>query len=125
MRLPDFILANVEPILAEWESFARSIWPNDASADPAELRDEAEDILRATAVDMKSHQTATQQADKSKGVSRQWDESGDLTRASSSHGTGRVASGFECGRWSLNTGLFAQACFDCGARADQHQTCGT
>ena len=54
MRLADFILANVEPILAEWESFARSIWPNGATADPAEMRDEAEDILRATAVDMQS-----------------------------------------------------------------------
>ena len=95
MRLPDFILANVEPILAEWESFARDIWPNGATAEPAELRDEAEDLLRATAMDMRSHQTATQQADKSKGVSRQWDESGELTLASSSHGTGRVASGFE------------------------------
>ena len=95
MRLADFILANVEPILAEWESFARGIWPNGASADPAEMRDEAEDILRATAVDMQSHQTAAQQAEKSKGESRQWDESGDLTRASASHGTGRVASGFD------------------------------
>ena len=28
MRLTDFIDANVEPILAEWEVFARSIWPN-------------------------------------------------------------------------------------------------
>ena len=95
MRLADFILANVEPILVEWESFARGIWPNGATADPAELRDDAEDILRATAVDMQSHQTAAQQAEKSKGASRQWDESGDLTRASSSHGAGRVASGFD------------------------------
>jgi hypothetical protein len=28
MRLADSILNNVEPILAEWESFARSIWPS-------------------------------------------------------------------------------------------------
>ena len=42
MRLADFILANVEPILVEWESFARSIWPSGATADPAEVRDEAE-----------------------------------------------------------------------------------
>ena len=27
MRLADFILANIEPILVEWEAFARSIWP--------------------------------------------------------------------------------------------------
>ena len=95
MRLPDFILSNVEPILAEWESFARGIWPNGATADAAEMRDEAEDILRATALDMQSHQTAAQQAEKSKGANGQWDESGDLTRASSSHGAGRVGSGFD------------------------------
>jgi signal transduction histidine kinase len=94
VRLADFILANVEPILAEWESFARSIWPNGATAEPAEMRDEAEDILRATAVDMQSEQTAAQQADKSKGASRPRDEGGGLTRASSAHGTGRAASGF-------------------------------
>ena len=38
MRLADFILANVEPILAEWESFARGIWPEGATASPAEVR---------------------------------------------------------------------------------------
>lgn len=52
VRLADFILANVEPILGEWESFARGIWPKGATAGPAELRDDAEDILRATAADM-------------------------------------------------------------------------
>ena len=95
VRLSDFILANVEPILAEWESFARGIWPKGAAADPAELRDEAEDILRATAVDMRSDQTAPQQAEKSKGGIRQAGDGGDLTRASSSHGRGRVVSGLE------------------------------
>ena len=95
MRLADFILANVEPILVEWESFARGIWPKGAQADPVEVRDEAEDILRATAVDMQSSQTDAEQAEKSKGARRLWDERGDLTRASSSHGTGRVASGFD------------------------------
>jgi signal transduction histidine kinase/CheY-like chemotaxis protein len=94
MRLADFILANVEPILAEWEAFARSIWPDAAAADPAELRDEAEDILRATVFDMQSAQTSAQQAEKSKGTSPP-DERGDLTVASSAHGAGRVASGFD------------------------------
>jgi hypothetical protein len=69
-----FILANAEPILAEWESFAGGIWPKGATADPAEMRDDAEDTLRATAADMQSHQTAAQQGEKSKGASRQWDE---------------------------------------------------
>ena len=95
VRLADFILANVEPILVAWESFARSIWPSGATADPAEVRDEAEDILRATAVDMLSDQTGAQQAEKSKGASPPWDEGVGLTRASSTHGSDRVASGFE------------------------------
>jgi hypothetical protein len=64
VRLPDFILANVEPILVEWESFARSIWPKEATAEPAELRDEAEDILRATVEDMRSVQTSPHRIDK-------------------------------------------------------------
>jgi signal transduction histidine kinase len=95
VRLAGFILANVEPILVEWESFARGIWPSGATADPAELRDEAEDILLATAADMQSDQTGAQQTQKSKRASRASDEDGALTSASSAHGSGRVASGFE------------------------------
>ena len=66
MRLADFILGNIEPILAEWEAFARSV-PLGAQMDKLALRDHAQDILRATAWDMKSAQTAVQQSDKSKG----------------------------------------------------------
>ncbi len=94
MQLADFMLANVEPILAEWEVFARSIWPNEATAHPGEVRDEAEDILRATALDMQSGQTSEQQAEKSKG-GRRGNEDVALTRASSAHGSGRMASGFD------------------------------
>ncbi len=95
MRLADFILANVEPILVEWESFARDVWPEGATAEPEELRNEAGDILRAAAVDMQSAQTGPQQAEKSKGRSGQDGDGDDLTRASASHGRGRVVSGFE------------------------------
>ncbi len=100
VRLADFILANVEPILAEWESFARSIWPHGATADPAEVRDEAEDILRATAVDMQSDQTAAQQAEKSKGASRPWDEGDglDARLVSPRDGPGGVGLRFVGGR---------------------------
>mgnify|MGYP006144153773 CR=1 FL=1 len=38
MRLADFILRNMEPILVEWEAFARDLWPN-PHRDPAELRE--------------------------------------------------------------------------------------
>ena len=95
MRLADFILANVEPILVEWESFARGIWPSGATADPAALRDHAEEILRETAADMQSEQTETQRAAKSKGEGKPSDDHAELTRASATHGSGRVASGFD------------------------------
>src|SRR5687767_11252893 len=95
MRLADFILANVEPILVEWESFARDTWPKGAAADPAELRNEAGGILRATAVDMQSEQTGQEQAEKSRGKSRHDGNGNELSRASASHGRGRVVSGFE------------------------------
>ena len=95
MRLADFILTNVEPILAEWELFARGIWPKGVTADPAELRNEAGDILNATAVDMQSDQTTAQQAEKSKGLSLRDSPRDGLRRASSSHGTGRAVSGFD------------------------------
>src|SRR5688572_17802996 len=64
MRLADFILQNIEPILVEWEAFARSIWPGEA-ADPATLRDHAEEILRATAADMMAAQTGGERSAKS------------------------------------------------------------
>jgi signal transduction histidine kinase len=96
MRLAEFILANVEPILAEWEAFARRVWPDAASAtDPAELRDHAEDILRAAARDMASAQTATQRSDKSKGDRSAGEPGARLNGASEVHAVGRVGSGFD------------------------------
>ncbi len=56
MRLADFILANTETILTEWEIFARSIWPGPA-ANALVLRDHAADMLTAVAWDMKESQT--------------------------------------------------------------------
>src|SRR3954464_11265969 len=94
MRLADFILENVEPSLVEWEAFARSVWPG-AERDPRELRDHAADILRATAWDMKSAQSATQQSDKSKGEGDAGATSARIDGASDVHAIGRVRSGFD------------------------------
>jgi signal transduction histidine kinase len=95
MRLADFISANVEPILREWDAFARSIWPTEVPVDPAELRDDAASILRSTVSDMQSEQTGAQQAAKSKGADGAGNKRSGIERASSSHGSGRVASGFD------------------------------
>jgi signal transduction histidine kinase len=94
MRLADFILGNIEPILKEWEAFARSVWPG-AQVDPLTLRDHARDILRATAWDMKSAQTATQQSDKSKGDGAAGTGITSVDGASDLHAAGRVRSGFD------------------------------
>ena len=94
MRLADFILSNVEPILAEWEAFARSIWPG-AATDPATLRDDAEDMLRAAAADMQSAQTAAQQSKKSMGRGGNGSDSDHIDHSSAKHGVGRMGSGFD------------------------------
>lgn len=93
MRLADFILGNVEAILSEWEQFARSLGPGSDMAVIA-LRDHAEDILRMTARDMASSQTAEQQGEKSKGRGGGGTESLALDRASSVHALDRLGSGF-------------------------------
>src|SRR5690349_7356936 len=93
MRLGDFILANVEPILADWEQFARGLAPGSAM-DVIALRDHAEDILRVTARDMVSSQSAEQQAEKSKGLGGGGTESAGLDRASNDHAIARLGSGF-------------------------------
>src|SRR5947209_4168869 len=93
MRLSQFILANVEPILADWESFARSIAPG-AIMDTRALRDHAESILRAAARDMACAQTTAEQSEKSKGDGDIGPAGTRLDEASAVHGVGRVGSGF-------------------------------
>ena len=94
MRLADFILANIEPILVEWEAFARSIWPG-IPTDPLTLRDHAEEILIATAVGMSSDRSSLQQSDESKGKGARTDEGVRVKTASGIHAVGRVRSGFD------------------------------
>lgn len=94
MRLAEFIEANVEPILMEWESFARGIWPG-PKTDPATLRDHAAQLLCALAMDMKSAQTDLQQFDKSKGQGDAGVSSDRVQAVSNLHAATRVGSGFD------------------------------
>jgi signal transduction histidine kinase len=94
MRLADFISANVELILVEWEAFARSLTPG-TKLEIGELRDDAESILHATVRDMRTFQNAAQQVGKSQGHGGAGGPASDgLDAASSVHGAGRVGSGF-------------------------------
>ena len=92
MRLAKFILANIEPILAEWEAFAVTLAPGAKMTKPA-LRDHSQAILLATARDMQVDQSLAQQAAKSKGDGDA--ESDRLDIASVQHAEERVSSGFD------------------------------
>lgn len=93
MRLAEFILSNEEPILLEWESFARSIGAGE-HLDRLTLRDHAGQILQATARDMQSPKSAADRAKRSRGLEdpRQND---DLDGASDAHALDRLGLGFD------------------------------
>ncbi|MBP0639768.1 sensor histidine kinase [Cupriavidus sp. AcVe19-6a] len=67
MRLADFILRNLEPILEQWEAFAASLLPAARNMDSRALRDDAQQILEAVAKDLSTPQTREEQREKSLG----------------------------------------------------------
>ena len=89
MRLSEFILSNMNEILAEWESFAGAILPA-TNLDKLALRDHAPEILKAIALDMETAQTHLEQAEKSKGLA----PTGDRDTAAETHSTQRLRTGF-------------------------------
>jgi signal transduction histidine kinase len=93
MHLADFIKAHRETIFAEWETFARSIWPGTAT-DPGTLRDHVEEVLRATIADMRSAQTSAEQSSKSRGGGQAGAQSDGVDAASEQHGADRAEAGF-------------------------------
>ena len=90
MRLSDFILANREPILAEWETFARTCTPASAGMDIVALRDHANEMLTVIAADLAKPQGQHAQAEKSKGNAPEVAH----TTAAEDHGADRAGSGF-------------------------------
>lgn len=66
MQFYDFIIENLEPILAEWEEFARSLPPGQ-SMNVIDLRNDAASILKTIAQDMKVIESPAQQKEKSRG----------------------------------------------------------
>src|SRR5512135_1519255 len=93
MRLADFILSNLEPLLAEWEAFAVTQLPAARTMTPLALRDHARQILEAIAKDLSTPQTQEAQADKSKGRAPQL--RGAPETAAQTHAILRARSGFD------------------------------
>jgi len=90
MRLADFILDNLEPILQSWEDFAKTIPSTSPQMDVDALRDHAEQMLRTIAEDLRTRQSATEQVDKSIGKANK----GDGKTAAETHAILRHDAGF-------------------------------
>lgn len=91
MRFSAFILDNLDAIVAEWETFAKTLLPA-AHMTPLALRDHCREILLAVADDMETRETVEERAAKSKG----WTEStATPDTAATAHGALRQLSGFD------------------------------
>lgn len=89
MKLSTFIISNMTGILTEWDRFARSLEP-DGSLSNKEIRDHAEQILRAIALDIDTEQSDKQQFEKSQGLAAM----PSISSGASIHGTARQSDGF-------------------------------
>jgi len=88
MKLHQFILENMEKILSEWVSFARSIQPGNMTN--KDLRDHAKQMLITIAKDVASPQTEFESSEKSKGHQPH----GEGETAAEIHADCRLNSGF-------------------------------
>jgi len=68
LRLADFIRLNVEPIVAEWISFAMTRTPASDNMTRLALQDHIHQILQFIADDIEAPQTKNEQVDKSQGL---------------------------------------------------------
>ena len=91
MRLADFIEANRDLLLAEWEAYA-STQEGAEHMDQAALRDHAGSLLRDICTDLRTPQSKAEAEDKSHGLSDSPDTTPDT--AAQAHGEERAQSGF-------------------------------
>lgn len=88
MKLHQFILQNMEQILAEWVSFARSIQPTPMTT--KELRDHAQEMLKTIAEDVAKPQKEFERHEESQGEQPR----GEGDTAAEIHADCRLNSGF-------------------------------
>lgn len=120
MRLADFILADMENILVEWEAFAATQLPSAESMDALELRDHAEKILKAVAKDIVQPQTPNEEAAKSTGQAPK--VTGASETAAETHALLRARSGFDINQMSaeyraLRASVLRRWAAECGPAA--------
>jgi signal transduction histidine kinase len=93
LRLADFIRLNIEPIVAEWISFARTRTPASDNMTKLALQDHVAEILRFVADDLEAPQSLKEQVAKSKGLGPQ--DAPFTQSAAEIHATLRLADGFD------------------------------
>ena len=93
MRLSDFILRDMDAILAQWDTFASSQLPAAARMTPLALRDHARQMLEAIARDLTTSQTVEEQTEKSKGRAPKLHDAPET--AAETHALLRAKSGFD------------------------------
>jgi signal transduction histidine kinase len=92
MRLADFIVRDMEAILAAWEAFAGTLQPASATMGPLELREEAEQMLHAVAADLRTPQT--REAQRKKSLDQGPTRIGTSESSARTHGFLRARAGF-------------------------------
>lgn len=92
--LAEFIDEKRLPIVEEWRVFAESLTPAATGMNATALRDHADEILSAIVHDMRSQQTAAEQAEKSKGRGTA-QRLGEIGRI---HAALRIENGFKLGQ---------------------------
>ena len=93
MTLATFIQENTQPIIREWENFARSLIPSSSEMTPLALRNHIERILAFIISDMESPQTGAEQIQKSHGEGAQKNKV--KPSAAETHAALRLAGGFD------------------------------
>ncbi|TDG06545.1 sensor histidine kinase [Paraburkholderia guartelaensis] len=92
MRLADFIVQEMEAILAAWEAFAATLLPASAELESVDLREEAEQMLHAVAADLRTPQT--REAQHKKSLDQGPTPIGTSESAARTHGFLRARAGF-------------------------------
>ena len=90
--MASFITDHLNEIVAEWESFARTLSPASATMDSLALRDHAKQMLEAIAKDIATSQSLDQQELKSKGLGPVFHG---VETAAAAHGALRHTVGFD------------------------------
>jgi signal transduction histidine kinase len=91
MQMSEFITTNMDPILREWDTFARSVSPAAEGVSAARLRDHAREMLLEIAADMQTAQSSAEQQAKSEGHGR---NRGPSDSPAQKHALARIADSF-------------------------------